>query len=473
MVYEGYEFQVPASWPVYRLDEHPTTCVRYDVHAVYLGQPSASMQCPAGLVGRTETVNFIPDQAGAQAGVKSSGKSGTGISYQRAQLAAADGVALRRLPAVGATLTENATQDELTVALGAVATVLGTYATSPAVMEKVLETLRPAPASAPATQQTAPAHALAQQPVPAGASPAAQNPGAKAPAAQGPAPAAPGGKSPKSRSIKKAKKKARKAAPASSVYTSWHGVPANWPVQVIQPPPPAPPRPVLQPVAGFDTCDLLTAAMLRAWRSQYSVVGKYIGGVNAGCPPDTMSASWVQAAESMGWGILPTYVGPQAPCWRGAGAQIVPGQAAAQGTATAIDAVNDARLLGLKPGSPVYYDMEGYKVPDASCTSAVLTFLGAWDRRVTADGYVSGVYSSLDSGIRDLESGVVNHAKGYTAPKAIWIADWKSGPVTLDDGQLAWPLYDRSKQYAGNVSASVGGHSLYIDQDYVGGPVAH
>src|SRR5579863_2343448 len=52
VVYEGYTFQVPASWPVYRLDEHPQTCVRYDIHAVYLGAPGANMHCPAGLVGR-------------------------------------------------------------------------------------------------------------------------------------------------------------------------------------------------------------------------------------------------------------------------------------------------------------------------------------------------------------------------------------------------------------------------------------
>src|SRR6266704_3413815 len=43
VVYAGYEFQVPASWPVYRLDEHPQTCVRYDVHAVYLGTPGTGM----------------------------------------------------------------------------------------------------------------------------------------------------------------------------------------------------------------------------------------------------------------------------------------------------------------------------------------------------------------------------------------------------------------------------------------------
>ena len=51
--YAGYTIQVPASWPVYRLDRDPGQCVRYDRHAVYLGLPGASQRCPAHLVGRT------------------------------------------------------------------------------------------------------------------------------------------------------------------------------------------------------------------------------------------------------------------------------------------------------------------------------------------------------------------------------------------------------------------------------------
>src|SRR5487761_1578011 len=58
--YSGYELRVPASWPVYRLDENPSTCVRYDVPAVYLGTPGVNQRCPAGLVGRTATVSIIP-----------------------------------------------------------------------------------------------------------------------------------------------------------------------------------------------------------------------------------------------------------------------------------------------------------------------------------------------------------------------------------------------------------------------------
>ncbi len=53
----GYTLEVPAGWPVYRLARDPGRCVRYDRHAVYLGQPGADQQCPAHLVGRTETIS--------------------------------------------------------------------------------------------------------------------------------------------------------------------------------------------------------------------------------------------------------------------------------------------------------------------------------------------------------------------------------------------------------------------------------
>ena len=60
VAYQGVEFDVPADWPVYDLSADPTTCVRFDVHAVYLGQPSADMQCPAGLIGRADAVLVEP-----------------------------------------------------------------------------------------------------------------------------------------------------------------------------------------------------------------------------------------------------------------------------------------------------------------------------------------------------------------------------------------------------------------------------
>ena len=90
VVYAGYEFQVPASWPVYRLDEHPETCVRYDVHAVYLGTPGQDMRCAAGLVGRTQTVSFIPGKGAATgSGAVRSGHSAAPRTARRHPAAAA------------------------------------------------------------------------------------------------------------------------------------------------------------------------------------------------------------------------------------------------------------------------------------------------------------------------------------------------------------------------------------------------
>ena len=58
--YRGYTAVVPASWPVYDLRSHPSVCVRFDHHAVYLGQPSSAQHCPAHAVGHTEAILLQP-----------------------------------------------------------------------------------------------------------------------------------------------------------------------------------------------------------------------------------------------------------------------------------------------------------------------------------------------------------------------------------------------------------------------------
>jgi Domain of unknown function (DUF1906) len=438
VVYEGYEFQVPARWPVYRLDEHPRTCVRYDVHAVYLGTPGPDMQCAAGLIGRTQTVSFLPG-AGTAAGPRA------GSQPQQA-----GGVDLQRLTAVHGVITQNAVQHQLSVSLSAAnpgAKVLGTYGAEPGVIQQVLGSLHLAPAHAVQTPQSG---SVPEQP----------------------------GKQPDSQPSKQPGVPPAKPAPPKNVtYTSWRGVPAHWPVEIVQPPqPPQPPKPVtptpLHPVGGFDTCTAPSVATMRAWRSDYSAVGVYIGGTNSACAYGNLSASWVRSVTSQGWGLLPTYVGPQSPCWdAGPGVLIKPASAAAEGAATAADSIKEARGLGLAAGSPIYYDMEAYN-GGSSCTNAVLQFLSAWDRQVTAAGYVPGVYSSQDSGISDMQTAAAERTLGFIAPDAIWIALWDNNP-TLSDGTLAWPLCDRSKQYSGNVNETISGITLNIDKDIVGGLVAH
>jgi hypothetical protein len=54
--FRGQEIHAPASWPVYRVSEHPRMCVRLDRRAVYLGTPSASQRCPAHAVGRQRAI---------------------------------------------------------------------------------------------------------------------------------------------------------------------------------------------------------------------------------------------------------------------------------------------------------------------------------------------------------------------------------------------------------------------------------
>jgi hypothetical protein len=60
VTFQGYRLVVPASWPVYRLAISPTTCVRFDRHAVYLGRPSAQQSCSGQAAGRTEAILVTP-----------------------------------------------------------------------------------------------------------------------------------------------------------------------------------------------------------------------------------------------------------------------------------------------------------------------------------------------------------------------------------------------------------------------------
>ena len=60
ITYQGVQFQVPGSWPVYTLATDTKRCVRLDQHAVFLGTQGADPDCPARGVGRTETVQVQP-----------------------------------------------------------------------------------------------------------------------------------------------------------------------------------------------------------------------------------------------------------------------------------------------------------------------------------------------------------------------------------------------------------------------------
>jgi hypothetical protein len=61
--YRGYSFEVPSSWPVIDLSGPQQTCVRFDLHAIYLGDPASDQSCPSLLVGTTEALLIQPGSA--------------------------------------------------------------------------------------------------------------------------------------------------------------------------------------------------------------------------------------------------------------------------------------------------------------------------------------------------------------------------------------------------------------------------
>jgi hypothetical protein len=452
--YRGYAIRVPATWPVYSLSKDPAQCVRYDVNAVYLGPPGPNPDCPAHVVGRADTVSI-----GGPA------TPGQGPTPVRTDLRAALGTkrAGTGMPAAPGTIMANTQLRELSVAMpDSAPAITATYGTSPDEIMQVLAGVHQI------TQQSAPTGTV----VAASAVPQAR-PNTPAPPRN---PALPNNPAPPS------DPPPSNPVPSYPAPPTW--IPPSWPTPAptgtgvpTQPapgpsssPPPAP----AGALTGFDTCGAPSLATMKAWRAKYAAAAIYIGGQEMGCGYGNLSKSWVQSAEGMGWSLMPTFVGLQAPC-NSFSDEINPSQAALQGQQAAIQAVSDAASFGLGPGSPIYFDMEAYNQTKSSCVTAVLTFLDAWDRQLQLSGYVSGVYSSAGSGVINLQntSSVAGHP--LAKPQAIWFALWDNAVNLTGSPYMTpavWSASARSKQYAGPRVVTVGGISLNIDSDLVDGPVA-
>jgi Domain of unknown function (DUF1906) len=219
---------------------------------------------------------------------------------------------------------------------------------------------------------------------------------------------------------------------------------------------------------GFDACAAPSRAAMSAWGSSpYRAIGVYIGGANRGCSQPNLTASWVATQAAAGWHPIPTYVGLQAPTSScGSCVKLSSSGAAAQGSAAASEAVEDARAVAIGPGSPIYFDMESY-TRTASASKAVLTFLAAWTAQLHALGYESGVYSSGASGIADL---VEELGSGYQEPDDLWSANWNGHASAADPyvPSTAWSGH-HIHQYAGGHDESYGGVTINIDNDYLEG----
>ncbi|MCO6006306.1 DUF1906 domain-containing protein [Actinoallomurus purpureus] len=219
---------------------------------------------------------------------------------------------------------------------------------------------------------------------------------------------------------------------------------------------------------GFDTCNAPSLDAMQAWREDFVAANIYIGGVARSCPDGRLSHDWVAAVRSMGWRLIPTYVGPQAPCGPHR-VRFTPDSATDDAKASAEDAVRRARLLGLRRHTPIYFDLEAYAHNDPVCRQAVLDFMDAWTKRLRRLGYVPGIYGSVASGIRDLAQ-----ATGIKKPTVVWFAHWDKKSDTRADKYMEdgwWPGHRRIKQYRGDHLETHGGYTLNIDNDAVDGYV--
>ncbi|WP_083707415.1 glycoside hydrolase domain-containing protein [Intrasporangium flavum] len=423
--YRGVHLTVPAGWQVVDLDADPTRCVRLDVKAVYVGQPAAQQDCPAHLVGRSDTLWLHPTTAGD---TRSTSSRQTRVGSLPAHTARnPEGrTKLVRFATPGVTVDAAWAGDEATVddvlSTARATSTTGTTGTTGTTAGTTAGTGSPAVSRADARRSLAPTSATAT-----------------------------------------ATTSATAATTATMATTAGTGVSNGFRGM------------------GFDTCAAPALTTMQKWyaSSPYRAMGIYIGGSMRACGDGNLSASWVSQVAGMGWGLMPIYVDLQAPCVNQPGlAKIDPTKAAAQGTTAADDAVARAQAFGLGAGTPVYYDMEAYGSSDpttaASCRQTVLTFLTAWTTELHRLGYRSGVYGSTSSVMVDLSDAY--GTSGFTPPDDVWFARW-NGLQTLSDS-AAYPAFKDSYWASGQrihqyqlTTETWGGVKLDIDANWVGGHV--
>ncbi|KZB88022.1 glycoside hydrolase domain-containing protein [Amycolatopsis regifaucium] len=221
---------------------------------------------------------------------------------------------------------------------------------------------------------------------------------------------------------------------------------------------------------GFEACAAPAQATMDAWRaSPYRAVGIYSSGDLRACAQPNLTSAWVANQATRGWRFILTDVGRQAPC---TGYRLKmssdPSVARQQGRDAAASAITANTALGFGPGSVIYSDIEGYS-STAACKAGVLSYVSGWTEALHAKGWLSGVYTSAGSGIKDLASAYTNTS--YTRPDHIWFAWWNDKADT-DTGSYApstyWASHQRIHQYAGEVAETWGGVRIPgIDRDYL------
>ena len=127
----------------------------------------------------------------------------------------------------------------------------------------------------------------------------------------------------------------------------------------------------------------------------------------------------------------------------------------------------------MKERSALYLDMEAYDWSRTGCAATTLSFIRAWNREVSAQGFFPGFYSSAESGVRHLEE--ARKAGVDDLPSIMWFARWSGKSSLYGEPALAktaWRPHRRIHQYVGNVEVTHGDRTLWIDRNKVDAPVA-
>ena len=219
---------------------------------------------------------------------------------------------------------------------------------------------------------------------------------------------------------------------------------------------------------GFDKCTADTAGNMQTWwnSSPYRYANIYIGGASRACSQPYLNSTWVSQIRGMGWGLIPTWVGPQAPCTSFSSTfSTDPSTAAAQGTSEADAASSAASSLGIA-GTIIYYDLEHYNTTP-SCSAAVSAFMNAWVAELHSNGYLAAAYGSP----YNMEVDWINIAN---VPDAVWIGEWDGVDSTTglaDISDTLWPNDQRIHQYKGSTYETYGGVQFDLDKDVLDAPV--
>ncbi|WP_251093702.1 glycoside hydrolase domain-containing protein [Streptomyces sp. Caat 7-52] len=224
---------------------------------------------------------------------------------------------------------------------------------------------------------------------------------------------------------------------------------------------------------AFDTCTAPSLSAMKAWHTgYYGAAAVYVGGKNRGCAQPNLTASWVKSVNSLGWKLIPIYVGAQPPCQTSRSPEkLTASTAASLGASDAKDAVAKASALGMKAGSPVYLDMEPYDITNKACNDAVLTYVRSFMRTLRGKTYRGGYYGFTSSSAK----AIATAPNKTDLPGNLWYALWDKQYTTTADwpwGPTQFTGHSRAHQYMVNSKETRGGVTLTVDRDAWDAPVA-